>query len=244
MTFSSAAIADAAGFDYVSLDADIRDIAMAAADRIKQRMRGAIIDIGVDLLHVKERLPHGQFGKWLLAEFTMTERTAQNYMSAAALASKSETVSVLRPKTIYLLAAPSTPEPTRQAIIDRLEAGEALPDDKIVDIVGEARFQKRVKAREVARRRRRGPPRSPAQIAAAARRAEKKIAQAEEQLRREEAAAATAASLIIDAVGDRAPQLAALLTPRAAHHLEFELRLLLRKIVQIAPSELEAADRG
>jgi hypothetical protein len=41
----------------------------------------------------------------------MTERTARNYMAAAELVSKSETVSVLQPKTLYLLASPSTPEP-------------------------------------------------------------------------------------------------------------------------------------
>jgi hypothetical protein len=57
----------------------------------------------------------------------MTERTARNYMNAAAeCGTKSEIVSVLPPTALYALSAPSTPAPVRDAVLVRLEAGERL----------------------------------------------------------------------------------------------------------------------
>jgi hypothetical protein len=85
-------------FDYAALPPDVVTEAQGAAERIRTRIRAAIVDVGADLIGVKDRLPHGAFSVWLKAEFGMTERTAQNYMSAAALAGKYETVSVLPPK--------------------------------------------------------------------------------------------------------------------------------------------------
>jgi hypothetical protein len=142
------------GFDYGSLPAEVRIEAKAAAERIKERMRGAVVEVGTDLIQVKDRLPHGEFGKWLKAEFGMTERSAQNYMAAASLVGKCETVSFLQPRTLYLLAAPSTPESTRQEVVDRLAGGEVIPDPTIKTMVKEAKFQAREEQRragEVAR---------------------------------------------------------------------------------------------
>src|SRR5436309_212642 len=81
------------GFDYGLLPSEVRAEAKSAADQIKTLMHRAIVDVGTALARIKERLPHGQFGKWLSAEFGLTERTAQNYMAAAALVSECETVS-------------------------------------------------------------------------------------------------------------------------------------------------------
>ena len=73
-------------FNYAGLSAEIAVEARAAAARIKARMHAAVINVGADLTLIKDRLPHGEFGKWLKAEFNLTERTTQNYMNAAALA--------------------------------------------------------------------------------------------------------------------------------------------------------------
>ena len=130
-------------FDYGILPAEIRSEAMAAADEIKKRMRGAIIEVGAALSRMKDRLPHGQFGTWLSAEFGFTERTAQNYMAAAALAAKYETVSYLRPKTLYRLAAPTTPEAVRQTLIGRFNAGEKVADHAVKELIDEAKWQEK-----------------------------------------------------------------------------------------------------
>src|SRR5690348_3058464 len=81
-------------FDYTMLPIEIRAEARIAAVEIKSLMHRTVIEVGNALARIKRRLPHGQFGKWLSAEFGLTERSAQNYIRAAALVSKYETVSV------------------------------------------------------------------------------------------------------------------------------------------------------
>jgi hypothetical protein len=96
------------------------------------RRRAAIIDTGRDLLTIKEQLDHGLFGAWLEAEFGMSRRSAQNYMSAALqFDGKSETVSHLPARAIYQLSSASTPEPVREELISRLQTGERVKADEI-----------------------------------------------------------------------------------------------------------------
>jgi DUF3102 family protein len=147
-----------AAFDYSALSETIASEAKRAADRVRERLRGAVVDVGAELARIKERLPRGQFGPWLAAEFSLTERTAQNYMAAAALATKYETVSVLRPKTLYVLAGRSTPATVRQEIVERLSTGECLSDSAIQDMIGEAKLQEQCQRPRGERRSRPKPP--------------------------------------------------------------------------------------
>src|SRR5262249_46875962 len=60
------------GFDYSPLDARVAEKARSTAERIRGRLRKTLedlIEVGSDLLGVKEALPHGHFGRWLKAEF-------------------------------------------------------------------------------------------------------------------------------------------------------------------------------
>lgn len=78
---------------------------------LARRAARDIVVIGQRLLEVKEVLPYGAFGPWLLAEFNWTDRTAQNFMRVAKRF-KSETVSDLNigTKALYLLASDNTPD--------------------------------------------------------------------------------------------------------------------------------------
>lgn len=136
-----------AGFDYSVLPTNIGAEAKIAADEIRALIRRGIVDVGAALSRIKDRLPHGQFGKWLSAEFGLTERTAQNYMAVAALVSKYEAVSDLQQKTLCLLASPSTPEPIRQAVIARFGAGERIPDRTIKEMIGQAKVRQQEEPR-------------------------------------------------------------------------------------------------
>lgn len=136
-----------AEFDYSALPTGIRDEAKIAADEIRGLMNRTVFEVGAALTRVKDRLPRGQFGKWLLAEFGLTERTAQNYMNAAALVAKCETVSVLQPRTVYLLASPSTPEAVKREVIERFDAGERIPDRTIKAMVGQAKVRQQEEQR-------------------------------------------------------------------------------------------------
>jgi Protein of unknown function (DUF3102) len=201
------------GFDYGILPIEIRTEAKAAAGRIKEHLRSAIVEVGADLIQVKGGLPHGEFGKWLKAEFGMTERSAQNYMAAAELAGKCETVSVLQPKTLYLLAAPSTPEPVRQEIIERFDAGEVVSDRTVKEMVDDAKFQalqKQRRAEEAAKIAKLSPR---TRKSHAEREAEREREQQEHDRKREQSksAAGAAAALILEAVGNRAEKLADLI---------------------------------
>ncbi len=74
------------GFNYDLLETKLADKVRSAADRIRERVKKTvedIIEVGNDLLAVKEALPHGQFLPWLKAEFGWSERSAQNFMSVA-----------------------------------------------------------------------------------------------------------------------------------------------------------------
>lgn len=95
--------------------------------RSERRASEAIIEAGEHLLAVKGLLAHGQWLDWLGVEFGMSDRTAQRMMSVAEqFSGKSDTVSNLSTTVLYLLAADSTPEPARAAVIDRAASGETV----------------------------------------------------------------------------------------------------------------------
>jgi hypothetical protein len=119
-------------FDYSPLEAEAAEKVRAAAEKIRQTVKRTIediIEVGSELLAVKEALPHGKFGPWLRAEFGWTERTAQNFMSVAEVfGRKNEIISDLSisPTAAYLLAAPSAPEEAREAAVRLAEEGQPV----------------------------------------------------------------------------------------------------------------------
>jgi Protein of unknown function (DUF3102) len=131
----------------------------------QHRTVAEIIDIGTDLIRVKDALNHGQFSKWLKA-VGWSERTARNYMGAAKVfEGKTATVADLPPATIYRLAAPSTPAEVRDEIVARLESSEKVSITKINDVIDDARARERKRRAEakLTNRQRRARARSAAQ---------------------------------------------------------------------------------
>jgi hypothetical protein len=119
-------------FNYSPLEPAVAKKVQSAAEHIRETVKRTvegIIEVGQDLIAVKEALPHGQFGPWLRAEFGWTERTARNFMAVAeAFGPKTEIISDLRidPTAAYLLAAPSAPDEAREAAVERAESGERI----------------------------------------------------------------------------------------------------------------------
>jgi hypothetical protein len=145
------------GFDYAPLEAKTAEKVKEAADRIRETVKRTlegIIEVGNQLLGVKEALPHGQFTRWLRAEFGWTERTARNFMAVAEqFGPKTEMISVLKiePTAAYLLAAPSAPDEARQAAVERAEAGERITAKVAKEILAKER-------KKPARRRKKASP--------------------------------------------------------------------------------------
>jgi hypothetical protein len=132
------------GFDYSRLEGPLAERVQSAADRIREKVKRTLlnlIEVGEDLLSVKEALPHGDFGRWLKAEFGWGERMAQNFMSVAERFGKTEIIADLKiaPTAAYLLAAPSVPDAARQVALDRAEAGEQITTAVAKKIVADAR---------------------------------------------------------------------------------------------------------
>jgi hypothetical protein len=106
-----------------------------------KRVIADIIEIGWRLSECKKMLGHGNWLPWLEREFGWSDRTALNFMRVYDLSGKSETVADLSLPVsgLYLLAAPSAPEETRNAILSRAEAGEVLSVADIRQAIDQAR---------------------------------------------------------------------------------------------------------
>lgn len=142
------------GFNYDLVETKVADKVRATAERIREKVKRTLddlIEVGNDLLTVKEALPHGQFGPWVKAEFGWGERMAQNFMSVAErFGPKTEIIAdlTIQPTAAYLLAAPSVPDEAREKAIERAEAGEQITTAIAKEILAEARKKKRPKRRK------------------------------------------------------------------------------------------------
>lgn len=133
------------GFEYSQLSTEIAENLRTTAARIREKVKKTledIIEVGNDLLSVKDTLPHGAFGDWLRAEFGWTDRTARNFMAVAQhFGAKTEIISDLgiTPTAAYMLAAPSAPDEARELALERAEAGEQVTPTVAKEILAKAR---------------------------------------------------------------------------------------------------------
>ena len=103
------------GFKYDSVgDAALASEMQIAASRIRDRMKAALIDVGRDLIAIKDE--HGKFVEWVENECLINIRTAQRMMAAVELITTNDKLSYLPRTTLELLAASATPRPTVEAI--------------------------------------------------------------------------------------------------------------------------------
>jgi hypothetical protein len=119
-----------APFDYGDLVP--RDVAKCeqAVEKIagyQRRMAGDVVAIGKELLAVKERLEHGQFGDWLTHYFSWSQQTASRMMQAATTF-KSLNLSNLTidQSALYLLSSDKCPDEIREEVLERAEQGERI----------------------------------------------------------------------------------------------------------------------
>ena len=117
-------------YDYNQLPSEHREAVRRSARIIKPLLKRTAEDIfiiGGELRAVKEMLPHGKYTEWLWVEFGLSERMAQHFVNVRErLGPKSEKFSVLPPSTLYLLAAPSTPDEAIAVVEERIDAGDRL----------------------------------------------------------------------------------------------------------------------
>lgn len=126
-------------FNYQQLDTHTRLFVQHRTDKIKVMIRRTaqdIIEIGENLIEVKERLGHGHFGTWLESEFGWSQYTAINFMRVADKFRNFPNLDDVAPSALYLLAAPSTPDEARQEAIERARNGEVITHQTVKTILG------------------------------------------------------------------------------------------------------------
>ena len=135
------------GFNYDVLEAKVAERVRSSAETIRQKMRNTLdnaINIGRELLAVKEALEHEQFGPWLKAEFGWSERMARNFMSVVEKFKSANFADLpIQPSAAYLLAAPAVPDEARQVAVEKAEAGEEIITKGARQVVATARKEKR-----------------------------------------------------------------------------------------------------
>jgi hypothetical protein len=107
------------------------------------RVIGDLIEIGRRLVDARDnRCKHGEWLQWLEREFgDWSRQTADNYIhvfeSFGQIANRVGNLNI-DCRSLYMLAAPSTPEAARDEVIERSEAGERMTPAQIKEIVDKA----------------------------------------------------------------------------------------------------------
>jgi len=110
-------------------------------NKINSSSRRAIIEIGGYLTELKKIVGHGNWLPTLQREWGWSDRQAQRYMNAFATFGPNTSHAPdlthinLSDKTIFLLAAPSTPEDIRINILKRVEGGEKIRYTDVKDLI-------------------------------------------------------------------------------------------------------------
>lgn len=78
------------------------------------------VEIGKDLIEQKSSLGHGSYMKWIETEFQWSQSYADKFVHVArTFGDKLPSISNLGATALYALAAPSTPEPIREQVLER-----------------------------------------------------------------------------------------------------------------------------
>lgn len=118
-------------FDYSAFSPSDADFLKKTATRVRkliQRTTPVLIEIGDYLTNAKEKMPHGQFGKFCLDEVGIDLRSAENYMKLAELAKvyPPSLVSQLPARAGYKMGEKSAPAEIVAEIMTEVSAGRAF----------------------------------------------------------------------------------------------------------------------
>jgi Protein of unknown function (DUF3102) len=111
-----------------------------AIRRLGKLVVAEIIEIGARLTECKRICGHGNWLPWLKREFQWTEMTATRFINVYEMSKSNTVLDLDLPISgLYLLSAPSTPQSTREKIIERAKAGEKLSVKEVKQTIAEQR---------------------------------------------------------------------------------------------------------
>src|SRR5262249_50333850 len=109
--------------------------------KLAKRVAREIAEIGHHLSLAKGMVGHGRWLQWLESEFGWTDQTARNFIHVHELVEartpefKKFLDLDLPVSTLYLIAAPGTPDAARNEIIDRATAGEPITREIAQEVI-------------------------------------------------------------------------------------------------------------
>lgn len=127
-------------FDYGELDLQTKQSISNATAEIKIlfcRTAANMIEIGLRLNQIKAQLPDRTWLRWLDSEFTMTDRTAQYYMRAAAIypqCSGAANFNVSM-KVLRALSSVDNAEMISATVDDIVSSGEVFDDSRALKLI-------------------------------------------------------------------------------------------------------------
>src|SRR5262244_1906432 len=100
----------------------------AAIRKLGRQTVENVIEIGRLLTECKRICGHGNWLPWLDREFGWTEMTATRFINVYEMSKSNKLLDLELPISgLYLLAAPSTSQEARDAVIERAQTGERVP---------------------------------------------------------------------------------------------------------------------
>src|SRR5262245_27756486 len=129
------------------VSSDIDSVVAEHARAIRVLARNVIanvVEIGRRLTEVHDRIEHGQWLMFLDREFGWSDQTARNFMHVFDLSNSKRVLDLDLPlRSLYLLAAPSTPSEVRDNIIEDAQRGEKPTHAEVVKRVRQSRSSSR-----------------------------------------------------------------------------------------------------
>jgi hypothetical protein len=125
------------------VSSDIDSVVAEHANAIRALARNVIanvVEIGRRLTEVNDRIEHGHWLMFLDREFGWSDQTARNFMHVFDLSNSKRVLDLDLPlRSLYLLAAPSTPSEVRDKVIEDAQRGERPTHTEVVTRVRQSR---------------------------------------------------------------------------------------------------------
>jgi hypothetical protein len=107
---------------------------------LRQKATEHAVEIGRELLRVKENLPHGRFVRWVEKECEFKIRTAQDLMKLAReFESQKSLAALMLPSTLRMYLSKNTPVEVREQVKAKLGSGERISRSELHSAIAEAK---------------------------------------------------------------------------------------------------------
>jgi hypothetical protein len=113
--------------------------------RLRQAVVSGIVEIGRKLVEVKERVEHGRYTAFVTERLGWSMQSALNFTRVYEVVKSTKFVDLdtlsIDASSLYLIAAPSTPEEARQEVLDKAAKRRRAPRRWIAGLRFIARYE-------------------------------------------------------------------------------------------------------